>query len=308
MPVHPCRVCGSQQSSLVKPRSIDRHLESDDLRISDSRYGVTLELWRCADCGFIYAPEKDVEELEGLYERLTDPGYAESQDSRILQMRWLLQIACEQRPDASNLLDIGAGTGLLVREAAALGLDAVGVEPSSWLVEQARESNGVELVRGVYPHPSLEGRRFDLVLLIDVIEHVADPVALLQACRSALAPGGLMVVVTPDASSAASKLLGKRWWHYRLAHVGYFDRGSFARAAQAAGLTPRRWLRAKWFFQVRYLADRTSRYLPTAWFNRLAERTAPLRWCYDRVVPLNLFDSYVVFLTDKEEPPRENRN
>jgi len=305
MPVHPCRVCGSSQTSRWKSRTLEGELEPDDLRISDSRYGVTLELWRCSDCGFVFAPAGDVEDLMGLYERLTDPGYAESQESRILQMRWLLKEALEDKPEAADLLDIGAGTGLLVREARALGLDAVGVEPSAWLVEHAGQSNGVDVLQGVYPHPALAGRRFDLVLLIDVIEHVADPLQLLRDCRAALKPDGLLVLVTPDISSVAAKLLPKRWWHFRLAHVCFFDKKSFARAAANAGLEPLRWLRAKWFFQVRYLAERSSRYLPTGWINRSAERTAPLRWLYDRVIPLNLYDSYLVILKPSEEQPSD---
>jgi SAM-dependent methyltransferase len=304
MPVHPCRVCGSSHTSQWKERSLDRDLEPDDLRISDSRYGVTLALWRCPDCGFIFAPAGDVEELTSLYERLTDPGYAESQDSRVLQMRWLLRKTLEHKPDAVDMLEIGAGTGLLVREAVKLGLEAVGVEPSAWLVECGRDSIGVELIQGVYPHSSLAGRRFDLVFVVDVIEHVADPLRLLRDCRSALKPGGILAVVTPDISSMAAKLLPKRWWHFRVAHVCFFDRRSLGRAAANAGLVPQRWIRSKWFFQVRYLAERSTRYLPTARLNRMAERTAPLRWFYDRVIPLNLYDSYLVLLKSSEEQPR----
>ncbi len=97
-------------------------------------------------------------------------------------------------------------------------------------------------------------------------------------------------------TSIAARLLKQRWWHFRLAHVGYFDRKSLTCAATAARLVPERWVRAKWFFRVGYLAERTSRYLPVGWLNRLAERLAPLRWCYQRVIPLYLRDSYLVFL------------
>ncbi len=135
-----------------------------------------------------------------------------------------------------------------------------------------------------------------MVTLIDVIEHVADPLDLLRQIEPALAPGGVLVVVTPDVSSLAARVFRKRWWHFRLAHVGFFNRRSFERAAASAGLAPTRWLRARWFFPVRYLAQRMEEYLPVGWLNRLAGRFAPLRWCYDRVVPLNLHDSYVVFL------------
>ncbi len=308
MTTETCRVCGSQQTRSCRKRSIDRPLEPDDFRISDSRYGLTLELWRCEDCGFVFAPASEVNELERLYEDLEDPGYAESQESRSLQMRWLVDLARRHAPQARSALDIGAGAGLLVREARAAGLDAEGVEPSRWLVEQARRLHGIDLRCGVYPHPELEGRRFDIVFLVDVIEHVAHPVELLRAGRGALEPGGVFVVVTPDVSSVAARILRGRWWHYRLAHVGFFDRASLARAARAAGLTVTSWTRARWFFQVRYLAERTARYLPVGAINRLAERTAPLRWIYDRIVPLNLHDSWVATLTrDDSASPEASR-
>ena len=107
--------------------------------------------------------------------------------------------------------------------------------------------------------------------------------------------------MTPDVGSLPAKLLGQRWWHFRLAHVGYFDRRSLGRAIEAAGLSTIRQFRAKWFFRIRYLAERLGVYLPIGWVNRLALRVQPLCWLYDRVVPLNLHDSFVVFLQHTEE-------
>ena len=291
-----CRICGSSDTSQWKRRNIGRRLEPTDLAITDSRYGVTLSLRKCSDCGFIFADDDELGELTSLYERLLDPGYERSQDTRLLQMRWLLDRALGDCPSAATLLDIGAGTGLLVKEAKSRSIDAVGVEPSAALVECARTANNVDLIQGVYPDSSINGRKFDLVFLVDVIEHVADPVEMLRDGGSALTPGGLLVVVTPDVSSFAASALGRRWWHFRLAHVGYFSRKSFERAARAAELVPKRWFRAKRFFRVSYLAERTVEYLPVTGLNRLALRFPPLRWCYDRVIPVNLHDSFVVFL------------
>lgn len=295
-----CRICGSSETTRWKARSIERRLQPQDLHITDSQYGATLGLWKCAGCGFVFADGEEIAELTSLYEQLSDPEYQRTEGTRLLQMRWLLDEAMRACPDAESLLDIGAGTGLLVREAAARNLDAVGVEPSRALVEWAKTGNGVDLIQGVFPHPALDGRRFDLVLLVDVIEHVADPLALLRDAESALTPGGLLVVVTPDVSSMAARLLRKRWWHFRLAHVGFFSRRSLERAAATAGLAATRWFRARWFFPVAYLAQRTEAYLPVGWLNRLARRVAPLRWCYRRVVSINLHDSYVVFLRRRE--------
>jgi 2-polyprenyl-3-methyl-5-hydroxy-6-metoxy-1,4-benzoquinol methylase len=300
-----CWVCGSADARLWKARNIHRRLVPEDLQITDRRYGVTLSLWKCRECGFIFANDEELSELTSLYERLSDPGYEESQDTRALQMRWVLNAARTVYPKAVSLLDIGAGMGLLVAEAKRLGLHAVGVEPSQALVERARKVNAVEMLHGVFPHAALTGQQFDLIFLVDVIEHVSNPTTLLRHCAEALSPGGVVVVVTPDVGSLPAKLLGQRWWHFRLAHVGYFDRRSLGKAIEVAGLSVIRQFRAKWFFRIRYLAERLGVYLPIGRINRWALQVQPLCWLYDRVVPLNLHDSFVVFLqrTEKKGHP-----
>jgi SAM-dependent methyltransferase len=194
------------------------------------------------------------------------------------------------------VLDIGAGMGLLVAEAKHLGLQAVGVEPCRALVESARQVHAVDILHGVFPHAALTHQQFDLIFLVDVIEHVSHPVTLLRDCAEALSPRGVVVVVTPDVASLPAIILGQRWWHFRLAHVGYFNQRSLRQASQGAGLSIVHQCRAKWFFPLRYLMERVAMYLPIGWVNQWALRVSPLRWLYSRVVPLNLHDSFVVFL------------
>ncbi len=300
-----CWVCGSTDIRPWRNRGLTRPLLAADLRITDHRYGVTLALAACGACGFIFASDtRDVGRLEDLYAALEDPEYEASQDARALQMRWLLDCARRAHPAARTLLDVGAGAGLLVRLARRAGLDAVGVEPSRALAESAPRLNGVDLVHGVLPHPALAGLRFDLVCLVDVIEHVADPRSLLMHAAAVLAPGGLLVVVTPDVGSLAARILGRRWWHFRLAHVGYFDRRSLERALGRAGLVAIERRRAKWFFRIGYLAERVAEYLPVGGINRLATRSKPLARFYQRVIPLNLFDSWAVFARRDPTPER----
>ena len=291
-----CWICGSIRTALWKKRGIERPLIPEDLQITDHRYGVTLSLRKCGDCGFIFADDAELTELTALYERLDDPEYATTQDTRLLQMQWLLGKMLESRPDARTLLDVGAGAGLLVAEARRLGLEAIGIEPSCSLVETAARVNGVEIIQGVFPQAKVAEQKFDVISLVDVIEHVAKPVELLRQCREALRPEGIIVLVTPDVGSLLATVLGRRWWHFRLAHVGYFDRRSLTRATESSGLTPLRWFRAKWFFRVRYLAERTAEYLPVDWLNRLSRRVPVLDGLYQRVIPLNLRDSLVFFL------------
>ena len=293
---HACWVCGASAAVRWKERNLSRRLVPEDLQITDSRYGTTLSLWKCPRCSFLFADGDELSELTALYEQLADPEYENTQEPRALQMEWILRRTLELKAGARTALDVGAGAGLLVAACRRRGLDAVGVEPSRSLVEAAPRANGVELLHGVLPHPQLAQRQFDLVFLVDVLEHVADPLALLRHCAARLAPGGLFVVVTPDVGSVAAQALGRRWWHFRLAHVGYFNRRSLQKAAAAAGMLVRRFERPRWFFPVRYLTERLAVYFPLGWLNRLAPQVAPLSWLYRRVVPVNLHDSWLVFL------------
>ncbi len=288
-----CWVCGSQELCLWKQGDLQQTLTPDNLRITDAHYGLTLPLLQCKDCGFIFAPEARNIELTGLYSQLDDAGYEESLESRRLQFRRLLDKVLGIYPRARSMLDIGAGMGLLMLEGKSRDMEVAGVEPSQSLVEAGLRHFGLEVLQGVFPHPRLTGRKFDLVFLVDVLEHVTDPVALLAACRDAINPGGALIVVTPDVRSLAARLLGKRWWHFRLAHVGYFDRETLSKAADKAGLKMSRYFRASWYFQIDYLADRLAKYLPISWINRLGRRWAATRWIYHRTIPLNLLDSWV---------------
>ena len=106
----------------------------------------------------------------------------------------------------------------------ASGFAARGIEPSSPLQAIAAQ-RGLPVTHGVLPNSELPGP-FDVVTLIDVIEHVPDPVDLVRRIKSVMAPNGIFVVVTPDVDSVAARLMGWKWWHFRAAHIGYFNRST----------------------------------------------------------------------------------
>jgi hypothetical protein len=66
-------------------------------------------------------------------------------------------------------------------------------------------------------------------------------VQLVAAIPGVLSPGGLLLVVTPDVQSLVARLLGWRWWHYRLAQIGYFSRTTLQTVIDKAGLQAQRW-------------------------------------------------------------------
>jgi 2-polyprenyl-3-methyl-5-hydroxy-6-metoxy-1,4-benzoquinol methylase len=293
-------VCGCARAKLYKSRSDRRPLEPADVAITDSRYGLTLTLWQCEECGFIQAATDELSQLNDLYERLQDPGYERTQEPRRHQMRRLLRRVLRLHPEARTLLDIGAGAGALTRQARDLGLDAVGVEPSVSLVGSAARINGVTLLQGRFPHHSLDQRKFDIITIVDVIEHVSRPVRMLQQAADALAPEGVLVVITPDLGSLAARFLKQRWWHFRIAHVGYFNRATLLAAADRAGLRAVQVRRPTFYFPIEYVAVRLQRYVPLGILDRLVRKSQTAFWLYRRVIPINTHDSLAVFLRRRE--------
>ena len=97
-------------------------------------------------------------------------------------------------PDA-RLLDIGCGTGWLARHFG----DYTGVDGSPSAVEQAaRHGRDVRLADVADPLPFPDAS-FDAVVLKDLLEHVADPVAVVAETRRLLRPGGRVFASSPDA-------------------------------------------------------------------------------------------------------------
>lgn len=107
-------------------------------------------------------------------------------------------------------LDVGCGAGLLCEPLARLGADVTGVDAAAESIAVARahaEGMGLAIQYRSGELASLDLGRFDLVTCMEVLEHVADKSAFLEQLAAHLAPGGLLVLSTPNRTAASRALL-----------------------------------------------------------------------------------------------------
>ncbi len=111
-----------------------------------------------------------------------------------------------------RLLDIGCGGGLIAEPLARLGASVTGLDPSPENIETAtaaREKVRVWLstISGRHERRlAAQGRRFDCVIALEVIEHVPDVSAFLQSCADVTEPGGLVVLSTLNRTAKSFAL------------------------------------------------------------------------------------------------------
>jgi len=144
-----------------------------------------------------------------------------------------------------NILDIGCGGGLLSEPMARLGATVVGADAAERNIPVARlhaEQSGLAID---YRHTTAEalaeaGERFDVVLAMEIVEHVADPQGFVTTCHDLLKPGGLMVMSTLNRTTKSflAAIIGAEWI-MRWLPKGTHDWGKFIQPDELRGMIVR---------------------------------------------------------------------
>jgi SAM-dependent methyltransferase len=199
---------------------------------------------RCDSCGLVFAdagPGSD--ELLDLYDRdyYEDPdevgyaGYADAEARKRHHDRSLLD-EIERIRKPGSMLEIGCAYGFFLDEARTRGWQVRGIEPSEHAASEARERLGLDVTTKTFTDLPAEPASLDAIVLWDVIEHLPNPRATIEAAEAWLRPGGVLALSTGDFGSLSARLHGADWslmtppWHQF-----YFSRKTLRRLLTETG-------------------------------------------------------------------------
>ena len=212
----------------------------------DSKSGETLVVVRCTACGHVSQidiPSND--ELEIYYSHNYRLDYKDTYKPKLKHVyragsaakkRLALLDSLGIQLASSKLLDVGAGGGEFVYLATCCGALATGIEPNEGYSSYAKDEYGVEIETGMLTTPRIE--KVDIVTMFHVLEHIANPYAVLEVIWNSLRPGGNLMVEVPNilqADASPSNIFFK-------AHIHYFSKFTLAAFAST-------------WFSVRHIED-----------------------------------------------------
>ncbi len=262
----PCPICKNKQAFIVYPAL------NTEARLSYSPADSTREegaIVRCTRCKVIYKdPFPKPLMLQQGYEESIDEQYLALLPERRATFRHVLatierHIGKKQKikNKKRRILDIGCAEGTLLSLARERGWDVAGVEPNKHLVKWAKKNQNLEIMQGSVYNKRLKRNSFDVITLLDVIEHVHNPIKFLSRCNELLVPGGTIFISTPDIGSPIARVMRRRWFYILSIHVFYFTEQTLSNILNKAGFcnveTHPYLLRTR----LSYVADKSCNYL-----------------------------------------------
>ena len=258
-PTDACWICGGRDRTPVwrDPFDLSAHPRFGPYAHAGNPDSV---LVRCRRCGFaqpeaLPAIPDYFDTLYGDQPWLTEESMREDYDRGLKDLLFseiLGSISTRLAPDVPRtLLDVGSYIGRFLALAAASGFEAEGIELNSRAADFAARRTGCPIHRLKVQELANEGRRFGVVTMIDVLEHIPEPAPIVAALRRLLVPGGVLVVKVPHGPaqrlkerlrgllvrSAREREARNIGVMTRFVHVNHFTVGSLRTCLENAGFS-----------------------------------------------------------------------
>jgi 2-polyprenyl-3-methyl-5-hydroxy-6-metoxy-1,4-benzoquinol methylase len=195
-----------------------------------------LQVVECANCGLVYVnPRHDADRIYQHYNNNQSSRIQYYLDVEVADRRTfneLLDLADRLVPQRGALLDIGPNIGTCLALARTRGWDTYGIEINAEAARYCREQRGLNVTSGALEGHTYPENSFDMILMGDVIEHLRDPLDLMQVVQRILKPGGALIISTPNIAQRAGRVLQIKPEE----HLYYFSPATITNLLRKAGL------------------------------------------------------------------------
>lgn len=177
--------------------------------------------WKCRECGFVFAyPQLQFNYKNFQFNPISDFELY----SRLINYELRYDILREYvNKEKASLLDIGASTGIFLKLVKLKGIDGVGLEPNLQAALYGKRNFNIEILP-VSLEKFKNEKKFDIITMFNVFEHVVDPVYTITKIKHILNRGGLFVLELPHIFTFQSLLSFGYWPHFERGHNWFFDK------------------------------------------------------------------------------------
>lgn len=191
-------------------------------KLNPYKIGTDFELSKCAKCKLVFSPVVPTdEELSKYYEKYAYEGVSELSPITTIRFReWLKKF--ERFRKLNKILDVGCGRGEFLEEAQKFGWNVTGSEYSETAVNILKAKNITVISGDIEEYSTTD--YFDVIVSIEVVEHLKNPLQNVNKMFSLLRPGGLLFLTTPNRKSLTGVIIKSRWRVFEYPeHLFYFS-------------------------------------------------------------------------------------
>ncbi|MEW6077773.1 MAG: class I SAM-dependent methyltransferase [Thermodesulfobacteriota bacterium] len=226
----PCLICGSEENH-----------ERFRIRYPEHNYPGDFCIRECKGCGLLFnSPRIPEEQLKQLYDNnyyfFKRPAIDEFNRSVHIYNRTIRRI--ENKISEKRVLEIGSAKGYLLSIMQKMGWEVKGIEISAEAARYAVEKLHVDTFHGTIDQYIQSPGAFEpypLVLAIDIIEHVPDPVLFIRHLQKIVKPGGMLIIDTPNGGSKKIGIEGSAWKGFNPYHISLFSVSNLSQLLTQSG-------------------------------------------------------------------------
>jgi 2-polyprenyl-3-methyl-5-hydroxy-6-metoxy-1,4-benzoquinol methylase len=227
-----CIVCGSTKSKIKYKNIFHTCNVLKKSNIPYTNEETPSDVMECNQCGHKYLSYNINDKTLNYYYSVAESEYYDSmkinpRDRLILENKERAKSISKKFPNSKTVLEIGCGMGYFLKNLSENGYECVGVEPSSFASNYAREEFGLNVITGLLDKDTFDTNKFDIIVIFDVVEHINNIDNLFDLVTHYLAKDGSVIILTGNSNSLYARICKGKWlYYYSWEHVSFFNRKS----------------------------------------------------------------------------------